>query len=65
MSDHPDAPGLKLPNMDARIDITDIFAFQKPRDANKSVLVFNVHPVAPRFADSFQKRGTMLWLIVL
>ena len=53
MSDHLDAPGLKSPNMDARIDITDIYAFQKPGDATRSVLVFNVNPVAPTFADSF------------
>ncbi|GCE29904.1 hypothetical protein KDA_53880 [Dictyobacter alpinus] len=53
MSDHLDAPDLKSPNMDARIDICDIYAFQKPEDANRSVLVFNVNPVAPTFADSF------------
>ena len=53
MSDHWDAPGMKPPNMDARIDICDIYAFQKPKDVNKSVLVFNVNPVAPTYADSF------------
>lgn len=39
--------------MDARIDICDIYAFQKPSDVNKSVLVLNVNPVAPTYADSF------------
>src|SRR5690349_24282 len=53
MADHLDAPGLKPPNMDASIDICDIFAFQKPGDANKSILVLDVNPVAPTFADSF------------
>ena len=53
MSDHLDAPGLKSPNMDARVDITDIYAFQKPEDVNKTILVFNVNPVAPTLADSF------------
>ncbi len=53
MSDHLDAPGLKPPNMDARVDICDIYAFQKPGDVNKSTLVFNVNPVAPTYADSF------------
>ena len=53
MADHLDAPGLKPPNMDASIDICDIFAFQKPGDANKSILVVDVNPVAPTFADSF------------
>ncbi len=53
MSDHFDAPGLNSPNMDASVDICDIFAFRKPEDMNKSILVFNVNPVAPKFADSF------------
>ena len=52
-ADHFDAPGLKPPNMDARIDICDIYAFQKREDTNKSILVLNVNPVAPTYADSF------------
>lgn len=53
MSDHLDAPGLKSPNMDARVDITDVFAFQSPADPVRSVLAMNVNPVAPTLADSF------------
>jgi hypothetical protein len=53
MSDQVDAPGLKSVHMDARVDICDIYAFQKPEDANTSVLVFNVNPVEPTYADSF------------
>jgi uncharacterized protein DUF4331 len=53
MADHLDAPGLKPPNMDARVDICDVYAFQKPEDTNKSILVLNVNPVAPTYADSF------------
>jgi hypothetical protein len=53
MADHFDAPGLKPPNMDARVDICDIYAFQKPEDTNKSILVINVNPVTPTYADSF------------
>ena len=53
MADHLDSPGLKSPNMDARIDITDIYAFQKPGDPNKSILIFNVNPLAPTLANSF------------
>lgn len=53
MSDHWDAPGMKPPNMDARIDICDIYAFQKPKDVNKSILVLDVNPVAPTYGDSF------------
>jgi uncharacterized protein DUF4331 len=53
VSDHLDAPGLKSPNMDARVDITDIFAFQNPADPTRSVLAMNVNPVAPTLANSF------------
>jgi hypothetical protein len=34
------------PNMDARVDITDIYAFQKPGDPGKSILIMNVNPLA-------------------
>jgi hypothetical protein len=54
MADHLDAPGLKSPNMDAKIDITDIYAFQKPGDPSKTILVTNVNPLAPTLADSFE-----------
>src|SRR5918911_5552387 len=53
MADHLDAPGLKSPNMNARIDITDIYAFQKPGDPSKSILILNVNPLAPTLATSF------------
>ena len=53
MSDHFDAPDLNSPNMDARVDICDIFAFRKPEDTGKTVLVFDVNPLAPTIADSF------------
>jgi hypothetical protein len=42
VSDHLDAPGLKSPNMDARVDITDIFAFQNPADPTRSVLAMSL-----------------------
>jgi hypothetical protein len=41
-----------------RIDICDIYAFQKPKDVNKSVLVLNVNPVAPTYADAILKWGS-------
>ena len=50
MADHLDAPGLMSPGMDARIDITDVYAFQKPGNASKSILMMNVNPLAPSFA---------------
>jgi hypothetical protein len=39
--------------MDARVDITDIFAFQNPANPTRSVLAMNVNPMAPTLADSF------------
>jgi hypothetical protein len=53
MADHLDAPGLMSPGMDARIDITDVYAFQKPGNPSKSILMMNVNPLAPTFADEF------------
>lgn len=53
MSDHLDAPDLQSPHMDARVDICDIYVFQQPDDTDRSVLVFNVNPFAPRYADAF------------
>jgi hypothetical protein len=53
MADHLDAPGFKSPNMDARVDICDIYALNKPEDSSKSVFVLDVNPIAPTFANSF------------
>lgn len=46
MADHLDSPGLMPPGGDVRIDITDVYAFQKPGDASKSILMMNVNPLA-------------------
>jgi hypothetical protein len=54
MADHLDAPGLKSPAMDARVDITDLFAFQKPGDSSRTILILNVNPLAPAHADEFR-----------
>jgi hypothetical protein len=40
--------------MDAKIDITDIYAFQKPGDPSKSILIMNVNPLAPTLANQFE-----------
>ena len=53
MADHLDAPGLMSPNMDARIDVTDIYAFEAPDDASRSVLILSVNPLAPTLATAF------------
>jgi hypothetical protein len=57
MADHLDAPGLVSPGMDPRIDITDVYAFQKPGDPAKSILVLNVNPLAPTLANEFDSRA--------
>jgi len=37
-------PDLGFPHGDARLDFTDLYAFPKPGDAGKSILIMNVHP---------------------
>src|SRR5712692_2486655 len=55
LADHLDAPGLKSPGMNARVDITDIYAFQKPGNPAKSILILNVNPLAPTLATEFDR----------
>src|SRR5438105_2640812 len=54
MADHLDSPGLMSPATDARVDITDHYAFQKPGDSTKTILILDVNPVAPTHADEFR-----------
>ena len=44
MSHHYSGPDFGFPHGDARLDFTDLFAFPKPGDASKSILIMNVHP---------------------
>ncbi|MBV8397911.1 MAG: DUF4331 family protein [Acetobacteraceae bacterium] len=44
MSHHYSGPRFGFPNGDARLDLTDLYAFPKPGDEGKSVLIMNVHP---------------------
>jgi len=46
MSHHYSGPDFGFPRGDARLDFTDLYAFPKPGNANKSILVMNVHPSA-------------------
>jgi Domain of unknown function (DUF4331) len=57
MSDHLDAPGLMSPAGDPEIDITDLYAFQKPGDPSKSILILNVNPLAPTLANAFESQA--------
>jgi len=54
MADHLDAPGLTSPAMDARVDITDHYAFQKPDHPDRTILILNVNPLAPAHAAEFR-----------
>jgi len=54
MADHLDAPGLTSPAMDARVDITDHYAFQKPDHPDRTILILNVNPLAPTHAADFR-----------
>jgi hypothetical protein len=65
MADHLDSPGpiaitaagvtanVGSPMGDPKTDITDVYAFLKPGDPSKSILVMNVNPLAPALASSF------------
>src|SRR5215469_3110801 len=44
MSHHASGPNFGLPHGDARLDVTDLYAFTKPGDTAKSIIVLNVHP---------------------
>src|SRR4029077_19689577 len=44
MSHHYSGPEFGFPHGDARLDFTDLYAFPKPGDASKSILIMNVHP---------------------
>ncbi len=69
MADHLDSPGpivinvgddtakVGSPNGDPRTDITDVYAFLKPGDPNKSILILNVNPLAPMLAAAFNSQA--------
>src|SRR5882762_9520050 len=44
MSHHASGPNFGFPRGDARLDMTDLYAFRKPGDPGKSILILNVHP---------------------
>jgi hypothetical protein len=48
-----DTAGVGPPMGDARTDITDVYAFLKPGDPGKSILILNVNPLAPMLASHF------------
>jgi len=46
MSHHYSGPNFGFPHGDARLDLTDLYAFPKPGDAGKSIFIMDVHPGA-------------------
>src|SRR6266852_2815674 len=44
MSHHYSGPNLVFPRGDARLDFTDLYAFPKPGDTSRSILIMDVHP---------------------
>src|SRR5258705_13917326 len=44
MSHHYSGPDTSFPHGDARLDLTDLYAFPKPGSAGMSILTMNVHP---------------------
>src|SRR6266436_3199697 len=51
MSHHYSGPDWGFPRGDARLDLTDLYAFPTPGDAGKSILIMNVHPSVHDFLD--------------
>jgi hypothetical protein len=44
MTHHYSGPNFGFPLGDARLDFTDLFAFPKPNDPSKSIIIINTHP---------------------
>jgi hypothetical protein len=44
MSHHYSGPDYGFPHGDARLDLTDLYAFGKPGDSSKSILIMDMHP---------------------
>ena len=44
MSHHYSGPDFGFPHGDPRLDLTDLYAFSKSGDADKSIFIMNVHP---------------------
>src|SRR6266403_5563866 len=44
MSHHYSGPDFSFPRGHARLDITDLYAFPKPGDPSRSIIIMDVHP---------------------
>jgi hypothetical protein len=52
MAHHVSGLGISPTSMDPRSHITDLYVFQKPGDAHKTILVMNINPHSPITADA-------------
>src|SRR6476619_1224228 len=57
MSHQYSGPDYGFPHGDARLDLTDLYAFPKPGDAGKSILIMNVHPSVRDYLDGENPLG--------
>ena len=48
MSHHYSGPDFGFAHGDARLDLTDLYAFPSPERENKTIFVMNVHPSVGR-----------------
>ncbi|MEV6973039.1 DUF4331 family protein [Kitasatospora sp. NPDC093806] len=53
MSHHLSGPNLRSPRGDARLDLTDVFAFPAAGAPGRTVLIMNVNPFAPTQGTEF------------
>ena len=51
MSHHYSGPDWGFPRGDARLDLTDLYAFPKPGNSDKSIVIMNVHPSVRDYLD--------------
>ena len=56
-ADHLDAPGLTPPGGDTRLDITDVYVFQSPNNADNTVLIMGVNPLAGNLNNGTFRSG--------
>ncbi|MFI2611217.1 DUF4331 family protein [Kitasatospora sp. NPDC018619] len=56
LSHHLSGPNLRSPEGDARLDMTDLFAFASP-EPGRTVLIMNVNPVAPSGGRAFHPQA--------
>ncbi|MEW2526256.1 DUF4331 family protein [Streptomyces sp. NPDC047071] len=52
MAHHVSGLGISPTSMDPRSHITDLYVFQKPGDAGKTILVMNINPTSPITEDA-------------